>query len=167
VLYYTAEQEAKMEPRINYTRVDPEAVRPMFGLHKYLDTCGLERTLLNLVYVRASQINGCAYCIDMHSKDLRAAGESEQRLYLLDAWREAPFYTDRERAALAWTEAVTLVSETHVPDDVFQETRRYFTEAELVNLTLAVVAINGWNRLNISFRNPAGNYRPATKDRIA
>jgi len=156
-----------MESRINYTKVDPEAARPMFGLHEYLNRCGLEHSLLNLVYLRASQINGCAYCIDMHSQDLRAAGESEQRLYLLDAWREAPFYTDRERAALAWTEAVTLVSETHVPDEVFQEARRHFTEPELVNLTLAVVAINGWNRLNIAFRKPAGDYRPATKDRFA
>jgi AhpD family alkylhydroperoxidase len=131
------------------------------GLEEYANNCGLERTLLDLVRLRASQINGCAYCIDMHSKDLRAEGESEQRLYLLDAWREAPFYTDRERAALAWTEAVTLVADGHVPDDVYEQARQQFSEEELVNLTLAIVAINGWNRLNVSFRTLPGNYQPA------
>jgi AhpD family alkylhydroperoxidase len=121
----------------------------------------LEPSLLELVRMRASQINGCAYCIDMHSKDARAEGETEQRLYALDAWRETPFFTDRERAALAWTEAVTQVAEGHVPDAVFEEARKRFTEEELVNLTLAVVTINGWNRLAISFRAVPGDYQPA------
>jgi len=114
---------------------------------------------LGLLEFRVSQINGCAYCLDMHSKDLRAAGETEQRLYLLEAWRESPFYTDRERAALAWAEAVTLVTEGHVPDEVFAQARKQFSEEELANLTLAVVAINGWNRLNIAFRTMPGSYR--------
>jgi AhpD family alkylhydroperoxidase len=132
----------------------------MLGLSKYLSQSGLEPTLLNLVNLRASQINGCAYCIDMHWKDLRAEGEKEQRLYGLDAWAESPYYTDRERAALAWTEAVTRLTEGHVPDSVFEEARRFFSEKELADLTLAVVAINGWNRMNIAFRNPAGSYQP-------
>jgi AhpD family alkylhydroperoxidase len=132
-------------------------------MHEYLGHSGLPESLLNLVYLRASQINGCAYCIDMHWKDLRAAGEPEQRLYMLNAWRESPGYTDRERAALAWTEAVTLVAEDHVPDEVYGAAREEFTEQELANLTLAVVAINGWNRLNIAFRTEAGNYQPAVK----
>ena len=134
----------------------------MLELSKQLENSGLESKLLNLVCQRASQINGCAFCLDMHSKDLRAEGETEQRLYVLDAWREAPFYTDRERAALAWTEAVTLVTNGHVPDEVYQEARAQFNEAELVNLTLAVVDINGWNRLNVAFRTPAGTYQPQT-----
>lgn len=113
-----------------------------------------------LVKTRASQINGCAYCIDMHTKDARAAGETEQRLYALDAWRETPFYTDRERAALEWTEAVTLIAEDHAPDDLFQRVRQHFSEEELVNLTLAIVAINGWNRLAIAFRAVPGSYEP-------
>ena len=150
-----------MEPRISYGKVAPGVSKAMLGLEAYVNNCGLERTLLDLVRVRASQINGCAYCLDMHTKDLRAEGESEQRIYLLDAWREAPFYTDRERAALAWTEAVTLVAEGHVPDDVYEQGRQQFSEEELVNLTLAIVAINGWNRLNVSFRTVAGSYQPA------
>ena len=132
----------------------------MLGLEKYVGSSRLESTLLNLVKTRASQINGCAWCLDMHTKDARAEGETEQRLYALPAWRETPFYTPRERAALAWTEAVTLVSEGHVPDDVYEETRKNFTEKELVDLTLAVVAINGWNRLNVAFRTVPGDYRP-------
>ena len=123
--------------------------------------CGLESSLLELVKTRASQINGCAYCLDMHTKDARAHGETEQRLYALPAWAETPFFTDRERAALAWTEAVTLVSETHVPDDVYELARQHFNEKELVDLTLAVVAINGWNRLSIAFRSVPGTYQPA------
>ncbi|HEY7545396.1 MAG TPA: carboxymuconolactone decarboxylase family protein, partial [Blastocatellia bacterium] len=122
----------------------------------------LERSLLDLIYFRVSQINGCAYCLDMHSKDLRAAGETEQRLYLLNAWRESPFYTERERAALAWAEAVTLITEGHVPDEVFKQARAQFSEEELANLTLAVVAINGWNRLNIAFRTVPGSYQPTS-----
>ena len=113
---------------------------------------------------RASQINGCAYCLDMHTKDARAAGETEQRLYALSAWRETPFYSERERAALAWTEALTLISENHVPDDVYEAARECFTEEELVNLTMAVIAINGWNRLAISFRNVPGSYQPRQRE---
>ncbi len=149
-----------MSSRIEYGKVAPGAYRAMAGLEKYVHECGLEAPLLELVKMRASQINGCAFCLDMHSKDARAAGETEQRLYLLNAWREAPFYSDRERAALAWTEALTLVSENHVPDDVYEEARQYFSEQELVNLSLAVVAINGWNRLAISFRSEVGAYQP-------
>jgi AhpD family alkylhydroperoxidase len=151
-----------MEPRINTATVAPDAYKAMFGLEAYVRRSGLEQSLLELVKTRASQINGCAYCLDMHTKDARAHGESEQRLYGLSAWREAPYYSDRERAALAWTEAVTLVAEGHVPDAVYEEARQHFTEEELVNLTLAVVAINGWNRLAISFRAAAGTYQPAS-----
>jgi len=123
----------------------------------------LDPSLIELVKMRSSQINGCAYCIDMHSKDARAAGETEQRLYALNAWRETPFFSDRERAALAWTEAVTLVSEGHVPDEVYAEASKQFYEEELVNLTMAVVAINGWNRLAIAFRAVPGEYQPAPR----
>jgi AhpD family alkylhydroperoxidase len=133
----------------------------MLGLETYLHQCGLEIPLLHLIKLRASQINGCAYCIDMHWKDLRAIGENEQRLYGLDAWRESPYYTERERAALAWTEAVTLVASTHVPDDVYEEVRGQFDEKEITNLTLAVATINAWNRLAISLRAEAGKYQPA------
>jgi AhpD family alkylhydroperoxidase len=149
-----------MAPRIDYIRVKPDALRAMSGLERYLERSTVERPLRDLVKLQASLINGCAYCIDMHSKDARAGGESEQRLYGLSAWREAPFYSERERAALAWTEAVTRVSETHVPDDVFAEARRHFSEEELIDLTLAVVAINGWNRIAISFRPEVGAYQP-------
>ena len=131
----------------------------MLALNKFAEESGLEHTLLELVKIRASQINGCAFCIDMHTIDARAAGESEQRIYLLDAWRESPFYTDRERAALAWAESLTLISETHVPDDVYEEARRYFSEEELVKLTWAVVVINGWNRMCIAFRSEPGKYQ--------
>ena len=152
-----------MEPRIAYQKVPPEIYKAMLGLHATVSGSGLEPRLLDLVYLRASQINGCAYCLDMHSKDLRAAGETEQRLYLLDAWRESPFYTERERSALAWTEAVTRVTDGHVPDEVYQSAREQFDEAELAHLTLAIVAINGWNRLNIAFRTVPGAYRPAAR----
>ena len=151
-----------MQPRMAYAKVAPGVYKTMLALESYLNDCGLERALLDLVRLRASQINGCAFCIDMHWKDLRAAGESEQRLYELNAWRETPFYTDRERAALAWTEAVTLITDGHVPDEVYAQARAQFSEAELANLTLAVVAINGWNRLAISFRTVPGTYQPAT-----
>src|SRR2546426_10763280 len=133
-----------MQPRIDYLKFAPEAQRAMYGLEKYLAACGLEHKLLHLLKLRASQINGCAYCIDMHSKDARAMGESEQRLYELNAWRETPFYTERERAALLWTEELTLISQGHAPDAVYEEVRQHFSEEELVNLTLAIVAINGW-----------------------
>lgn len=132
----------------------------MYKLQKYVEDSGLEHSLLELVKTRASQINGCAYCIDMHTKDARALGESEQRLYLLNAWREAPFYTERERAALAWTEAVTLISESHASDEDYAAVRSQFTEQELVSLTMAVIAINGWNRLAISFRAVPGSHEP-------
>ena len=150
-----------MAERIDASKVDPGAYRAMFGLEKYVRESGLELSLLDLVKVRASQINGCAYCLDMHWKDARARGESEQRLYSLDAWRETSYYTERERAALAWTEAVTLIAATHVPDDLYEQVRQHFGEEELVSLTLAVVAINGWNRLAISFRTEPGTYQPA------
>ena len=149
-----------MEQRINLMEAGKGAMKAMLGLSAYLSRSGLEKSLLELIDFRVSQINGCAYCLDMHSKDLRAAGETEQRLYLLDAWRESPFYTERERAALAWAEAVTLVREGHVPDEVYEQARAQFGEEELSNLTLAVVAINGWNRLNIAFRTTPGGYQP-------
>jgi AhpD family alkylhydroperoxidase len=156
-----------MPPRLQYWKAAPGVLDAMLNLHKYLGQTGIEENLLNLISLRASQINGCAYCLDMHWKDLRAAGESEQKLSMLDAWREAPGFTDRERAALAWTEAVTLITEGHVPDEVYNLARERFNEAELANLTLAVVAINGWNRLNIAFRTEAGNYKPAPKSQTA
>lgn len=150
-----------MEPRIDYLRASRGVYEAMLGLEKYLHESGLEKTLLDLIKLRASQINGCAFCIDMHWKDLRAAGEGEQRLYGLDAWEESPYYTDRERAALAWTESVTNIREGHVPDEVYERVRKFFTEKELVDLTLAITAINGWNRLNIAARTVAGTYQPA------
>jgi AhpD family alkylhydroperoxidase len=134
----------------------------MLALQSAVESSGLEKELLHLVKIRASQINGCAYCIDMHTKDARAMGETEQRIYALNAWRETPFYSDRERAALEWAETVTLVNETHVPDDVYRRVGEHFTEQEIVALTFALVAINGWNRLSIAFRAPAGSYRPQT-----
>jgi AhpD family alkylhydroperoxidase len=150
-----------MEPRIDAHKVSPEGYEPMLALERYIHRCGLESSLIELVKLRASQINGCAYCIDMHTKDARAAGETEQRLYLLDAWRESPFYSPRERAALAWTEAVTRVSETHVSDDVYEEARQQFSEKELVDLNWVVVAINAWNRVAISLRSVPGTHQPA------
>jgi len=138
----------------------PGAYKAMAGLEAYIRGCGLEPPLLELVRTRASQINGCAFRLDMHTKDARHRGETEQRLYCLSAWRETPFYTDRERAALEWTEALTLISEFDVSDDLYQRTLQHFTEAELANLTLAVVAINGWNRIAISFRAEPGSYQP-------
>jgi len=148
-----------MEPRINYGKVAPGVVDAMLGISNYLRKCGLEESLVNLICLRASQINGCAFCIDMHWKDLRAAGEGEQRLYGLDAWDESPYYSDRERAALAWTEAVTNIKDGHVPDEVYEHVRPFFSEKELADLTLAVVLINGWNRLNISMRTVPGTYQ--------
>jgi AhpD family alkylhydroperoxidase len=146
-----------MQPRLDARKAAPGAYRAMLDLEMYVrKSSHLEPSLLELIKMRASQINGCAYCIDMHSKDARAAGETEQRLYALNAWRETPFFTDRERAALAWTEAVTLVSDGHVPDEIYAEARERFTEEDLVNLTMAVVAINGWNRMAIAFRAVPG-----------
>ena len=153
-----------MEERIHYAKVSPLAYHAMMGLEKYLDACGLEKGLLHLIKMRASQINGCAYCIDMHSKDLRAMGETEQRIYSLDAWEECPYYSDRERAALAWTDAVTRVSETHVPDAVYNEVKKEFSEKELADLTVAVATINAWNRLAISGRTPPGTYQAPKRE---
>lgn len=150
-----------MTARIDYRHAAPGALQAMLGVETYLAGSGLDPHLYHLVKLRVSQINGCAYCIDMHAKDLRAAGEREERLYWLDAWREAPAYSDRERAALAWAEAVTHVGEGHVPDEVFRAARAEFSERDLANLTLGVAAINAWNRLAIAFRIPAGTYQPA------
>lgn len=150
----------KMKARIEYAKIAPGVLDAMRGLESYTHASGLERKLIELVKMRASQMNGCAYCIDMHSKDARANGETEQRLYALDAWRETPFFDERERAALEWTEAVTRVADGHVPDAVFDEVRKCFSEKELVDLTLAIVAINGWNRLAIAFRAVPGRYVP-------
>ncbi len=149
-----------MHPRIDHRKTAQGAMKAMLELERYVHHSGLPENLLHLIKLRVSQINGCAYCIDMHSKDLRAAGETEQRLYLLDAWREAPFYSEKERTALAWAEAVTLITEGHVPDEVYEQARAQFSEEELVNLTVAVVAINGWNHLSIAFRSVAGAYQP-------
>jgi AhpD family alkylhydroperoxidase len=154
-----------MKPRLEADKLVPEALKAILQVQAYINNhSGLEQSLLNLVSLRASQINGCAWCIDMHTKDARASGETEQRLYLTSAWREAPFYTDRERAALAWTEAVTLVAKDHVPDDVYEEARSQFSDKELVNLTLAITQINTWNRFNVAFRNIAGSYKPVAHD---
>ena len=148
-----------MEPRINVVDKGQGAIKAMYPLGAYLAKSSIEQPLLDLLEFRVSQINGCAYCLDMHSKDLRAIGETEQRLYLLNAWREAPFYSDRERAALAWAEAVTMLEGGQVPDDVYHQARDQFGEEELIDLTLAVATINSWNRLNIAFRNTAGSYQ--------
>ena len=149
-----------MEERLNYAKVSPDAMKAMRELEKYVAASGLERPLYELIKTRASQINGCAYCIDMHIKDARKAGETEQRLYTLSAWRETPFYTDRERAALEWTEALTLISKNNVPDSLYDSVRKHFDEKEMVALSMAIVAINGWNRLAITFRTVPGSYNP-------
>ena len=149
-----------MQPRIDYKKIAPKAFEAMRGLEAYVHQSGLESSLLELVKTRASQINGCAYCLDMHTKDARAAGETEQRLYLLDAWREAPFYSPRERAALAWTEALTRIAGNDVADALYAEVRAQFSDKELVDLSLAIIAINGWNRLAIPFRSEPGHYQP-------
>jgi AhpD family alkylhydroperoxidase len=159
-------KEIVMQSRIEYAKTAPAAMTAMMGLETYVRQSGLEGSLIELVKLRASQINGCAYCVDMHTKDARAEGETEQRLYAVVAWEETPFFTERERAALAWTEAVTLVGQGHVPDDIYDQARRSFSERELIDLTLAVIAINGWNRLAISFRTVPGTYQPARKDAL-
>lgn len=141
-----------MSNRIDYYKVAPEAVKAMMSLENYVNQSGLDKTLLDLIKLRASQINGCAYCVDVHTADARKNGESERRLYAVAVWQEAPFFTERERAALAWTEAVTLLSETHAPDSIYQDVLKYFDEKETVNLTMAIVTINCWNRLAVSFR---------------
>ena len=149
-----------MKARIELRQVNPKIIQLLLAIEKHLHGSGLGSRLPHLIKTRASQINGCAYCLDMHTKDARAEGETEQRLYALDAWRETPFFDERERAALEWTETVTRVAETHVPDDVYERVRQHFTDQELVDLTLAVTNINAWNRLNIAFRTVAGDYRP-------
>ncbi|WP_183559955.1 carboxymuconolactone decarboxylase family protein [Mucilaginibacter sp. SP1R1] len=151
-----------MEQRINVFEKGQGAMRALYGLGTYLAKSPVEQSLLHLIYFRVSQINGCAYCLDMHSKDLRAGGESEHRLYVLNAWREAPFYSDRERAGLAWAEALTKISGGQVPDEIYNEARNQFTEQELIDLTLAIITINGYNRVNIAFPAPAivGTYTP-------
>ena len=148
-----------MKARLDFRKASPPADKAMSALHGFVRNCGLDHALLELVKLRASQLNGCAHCIDMHTKELRADNESEQRLYLLDAWREAPFYSDRERAALAWTEAVTLLTDGHVPDHVYDQACKQFSQEELVNLTMALVAINGANRLNVAFRTVPGSHQ--------
>jgi len=152
-----------MEPRIDYLKSARGVYHAMLGLEHYLEQCELEKSLQDLIKLRVSQINGCAYCIDMHWKDLKAAGESEQRLYGLDAWEESPYYSDRERAALGWAEAVTNIQEGHVPDAVFEQVKQVFNDEEIADLTLAVTAINSWNRLSIAARTVPGTYQPAKK----
>ncbi|MEB2288118.1 MAG: carboxymuconolactone decarboxylase family protein [Anaerolineae bacterium] len=147
-----------MKSRLNYGTIDPEARKALLGLEAYQEQTEMETSLLDLVKIRASQINGCAFCLDMHWKDARASGESEERLYMISAWREAALYTERERAALAWTEAVTLLAESGVPDDLYEATRAVFNEHEIISLTMAVIAINSWNRINVAFRTEAGHY---------
>ena len=148
--------------RFDYAKVAPGAYRAMASLEHYLHESGLEESLLHLIKLRASQINGCAYCLDMHWKDLKSIGEEDQRLYELNAWEEAPFYSDRERAALAWTEAVTRVADSHAPDEVYEEVRKHFNEKEVADLTLAIATINAWNRLAISARTVPGTYQVPT-----
>ncbi len=152
-----------MQARLSPRNAAPAAMKAMSNLHAYVSQCGLDHQLLELIKLRASQINGCAWCMDMHTKELRLSGEAEQRLYLLSAWRECPFYSERERAALAWTEALTVLTDGNVPDGVFARARTHFSEEELVNLTLAIVAINGANRINVAFRTVPGSYQPAAR----
>ncbi|MCZ7539621.1 MAG: carboxymuconolactone decarboxylase family protein [Anaerolineae bacterium] len=147
-----------MTSRLNYGAIDPEARKALLGLETYQAHAGLEISLLDLVKIRASQINGCAYCLDMHWKDARASGETEERLYMISAWRESALYTERERAALAWAEAVTLLAENGVPDELYEATRTVFNEREIISLTMAAIAINSWNRINVAFRTEAGRY---------
>lgn len=151
-----------MEQRINAYEKGAGAMKAMYGLELYLAKASIEKSLLHLIKFRVSQINGCAYCLDMHSKDLRASGETEQRLYLLEAWEESPFYTDRERAALAWAEALTLITKGHASDEVYEVAKKQFNEQELIDLTLAITTINAWNRLSIAFRTTPGTYQPAS-----
>ncbi len=155
-----------MPARLNYFAASPDTLEAMRNLQNAVSNCGLESRLLHLVYLMVSRINGCAYCIDMHSKDLRAEGETELRIDLVSVWEEVDLYTEREKAAFAWAESVTLVSETHVPDEVFARARQQFSNEELVKLTLALVAINAWNRFCISFRSEPGHYRPPTHQQV-
>ena len=152
-----------MHPRTNFFKVAPEAYQAMSGLEKYVSQSGLEHNLLHMVKLRASQINGCAYCIDMHWKDAKAVGETDQRLYGLAAWEESPYYSDRERAAFKWAELITLIGESHAPEAAYLEARTQFTEKELVDLTWAIAAINAWNRMAIAFRSEPGKYQSPKK----
>jgi AhpD family alkylhydroperoxidase len=152
--------EERMEARMDYRKTAPEGLAAFRNLQTYVDSCGLDHSPMELVKARASQINGCAYCLDMHTKNALAAGEAEQRLYALAAWRETPFFSDRERAALAWTEAVTQIAPERVDDQLYKQLQTYFSEKEIVDLTLVIIAINGWNRLAIPFRTPPGSYQP-------
>ena len=156
-----------MQPRIDFRKTAPGAMQALLTFQAYVNNSGLSKSLLELVKIRASQINACAYCLDMHTKDARANGESEQRIYALNAWRETPFFNDRERAALAWTESLTQLTEGHVPDAVFEEVRRHFSDEEIVNLSMAVVAINSWNRLLTAFRAVPGEYQPTHRSTTA
>lgn len=151
-----------MEQRINYYEKGAGAMKAMMNLEIYLAKSSIEKQLLHLIKFRVSQINGCAYCLDMHSKDLRAGGETEQRLYCLEAWRETTFYTDRERAALAWAESLTLITDGHAPDAVYEQVKEQFDEQEVIDLTMAITTINAWNRISIAFRTPAGTYQPVS-----
>jgi len=155
-----------MKSRIDLMHVSPGIIQAMLGLERQVRHARFDSTMMDLVRMRASQINGCAYCLDMHSKDARANGESEQRLYGLEAWRETPYYSARERAALEWTEALTLVTESHVPDEVFDRVREHFSEDELAHLSLAIVAINGWNRLNVAARTVPGGYVAGSVEKL-
>lgn len=150
-----------MEARMDYAKAAPGVMKAMSGLDAYLARCGLEASLRELVKLRASQINGCAYCVDMHSLDARAGGETEQRLYALPVWQETPFFSERERAALLWTEKLTLLAVDHVPDAVFAQVREHFSDEELANLTLVIATINAWNRFGVSFRDVPGEYTPS------
>jgi AhpD family alkylhydroperoxidase len=150
-----------MESRMNYQEIGRGILQVMYGMERYIRECGLDSKLVHLMKVRASQMNGCAYCLDMHWKDAVADGEKEQRLYSLEAWRETPYYTDRERAALAWVESITFISSNHVPDELYEDVRKHFNEQELANLTFVAATINTWNRLVISARVVPGTYEPA------
>lgn len=145
--------------RLNYSKTTPEGIKGLLEIEKYVAESGLDRTIFELVKLRASQINGCAYCLDMHTKDARAAGETEQRLYLLSAWKETLFYSEKERAALEWTEAITLISENEISDSLYQKVQSHFDDSELMALSMAIIAINSWNRLAIVFRTEPGTYR--------
>jgi len=155
-----------MDARINFAKLNPGGYKVMYGFGEYLAKSSLSKNLIDLISLRVSQINGCAYCLDMHWKDLKAAGESDQRMYSLDAWQETTYYSERERAALLWAEATTNIRDGHVSDEVFDQVREQFSEQEVADLTLAVVAINGWNRLSIAFRTPAGTYKPGQFEKL-
>jgi AhpD family alkylhydroperoxidase len=152
-----------MQARIRYATLDSDARQALLGLETYLEHCDLELSLIDLIRIRVSQINGCAFCLDMHLKDARASGETDDRLFMLSTWRESALYTNREQAALEWAESLTLVSENHVSDELYEQVRAHFSERELISVTMATVAINSWNRMNVSFRTQAGHYKSARK----